>query len=534
MKKDYYDLIEKLIDKRVVGSDTYKHNGSTWLIFTEDRKWVIELTGEKTLWYNYNFFNNIFKVLSLDVVENQHYITKWVEQNIINPKKKTTVIKDTKGMNGIHGSHVAIEDGVKRTLSEAGHKLYLVEDTIENGVKKTYVGLDNTLFPVEDVIENGVKKTLTDFTNNGPLVEDAIQYGITHTNNRVNRDIRVFEDTIENGVTNTSRLDSRPLSSVTNAIENGVKETLHYDHHCLREVVNIIKNGVKETKSPGADGDLLSTIEWMDYNNTDNISEFIDNVIDNGIKKTEASGYLGFIKRRGKVIHQLESPKQNNEIDEVIESGIKNTEAAWYDYTSDTDEVIENGIRSTNWINGDRERPVQEIIKNNITKTEAAMRFDDGEEVEYVIENGIKETKPAFKKIINPMDFNTVIHEEKRIPDVSDVIENGIKETKKLEHDRTTYHAFYDTRNCTVTPMNKVQDVIESGITNSIKEVQPLPAQDGNKDWGLYYNRKGYPTKPHTEYVKDVIENGVKETYDDVYHHTSRVEGVINLGEKLK
>jgi len=132
------------------------------------------------------------------------------------------------------------------------------------------------------------------------------------------------------------------------------------------------------------------------------------------------------------------------------------------------------------------------------------------------------------------MDFTVVIREEKRIPDVSDVIENGIKETKKLEHDRTTYHAFYDTRDCTVTPMNKVQDVIESGITNSIKEVQPLPAQDGNKDWGLYYNRKGYPTKPHTEYVKDVIENGVKETYDDVYHHTARVEGVINLGEKLK
>ena len=51
---------------------------------------------------------------------------------------------------------------------------------------------------------------------------------------------------------------------------------------------------------------------------------------------------------------------------------------------------------------------------------------------------------------------------------------------------------------------------VEGVIKNGIKEVQPLPAQDGNRDWGLYYNRKEDRTKPFTEYVKDVIENGNK------------------------
>ncbi len=42
--KDLQKLIDKLIDKAVVGCGTYKHNSSTWLIFTNDKKWVIELT----------------------------------------------------------------------------------------------------------------------------------------------------------------------------------------------------------------------------------------------------------------------------------------------------------------------------------------------------------------------------------------------------------------------------------------------------------------------------------------------------------
>ena len=85
-----------------------------------------------------------------------------------------------------------------------------------------------------------------------------------------------IEDAIQNGVKETHRFGFGNEKEIEDTIKNGVKETLHYDHHCLREVVNIIKNGVKETKSPGADGDLLSTIEWMEENNTDNISELIE------------------------------------------------------------------------------------------------------------------------------------------------------------------------------------------------------------------------------------------------------------------
>jgi hypothetical protein len=75
MKKLIFSTIEKFIK----GVDTYNNNGSVWLIFTDEKKWVIELTKEGTLWYNYYFFQDIFKYFSLDVVENQRYITEWVE-----------------------------------------------------------------------------------------------------------------------------------------------------------------------------------------------------------------------------------------------------------------------------------------------------------------------------------------------------------------------------------------------------------------------------------------------------------------------
>jgi hypothetical protein len=120
----------------------------------------------------------------------------------------------------------------------------------------------------------------------------------------------------------------------------------------------------------------------------------------------------------------------------------------------------------------------------------------------------------------------------KSVPEmIDDVITNGIKETKKLEHDRTTYHGYFSQERGTHTPLDRVQDVLKNGvketramdewvnteniinkvIDNGIKEVQPLPAQDGNRDWGNYYYRKGEPTKPHTKYVDEVIENGIKE-----------------------
>ena len=168
------EIINELIDYYCEGVDTYNYNGSTWLIFTEEKKWVIELNNHKTLWYNYNFFTSCFKYLSLDVVENQHYITKWVEQNIIE-----NGIKHTEEGNWLHNDERiadTIENGVKKTLLNVNKKVSKVEDTIQNGVKHVEDGdwLDYDE-RINDIIKNGIKITKPiDYSDNTEHIVEGV------------------------------------------------------------------------------------------------------------------------------------------------------------------------------------------------------------------------------------------------------------------------------------------------------------------------------------------------------------------------
>jgi hypothetical protein len=78
--------------------------------------------------------------------------------------------------------------------------------------------------------------------------------------------------------------------------------------------------------------------------------------------------------------------------------------------------------------------------------------------------------------------------------------------------------------------LDDVASVLEKGI----KEVQPLPSQEGNMDWGNYYHRQEDRTKPHTKYVDDVITSGIKKTkaMDEWVNTTNIVGKVIDNGIK--
>jgi hypothetical protein len=111
-----------------------------------------------------------------------------------------------------------------------------------------------------------------------------------------------------------------------------------------------------------------------------------------------------------------------------------------------------------------------------------------------VIKNGVKECIPSRTPLYNPMDFSVQYRENHRLDDVVSVLEKGIK------------------------------------------EVQPLPSQEGNMGYSNYYYRQGVPTKPHTQYVDDVITNGIKKTKAmDEWVNTDRiVDGVISGGSLIR
>ena len=189
-------IVKKLIDESICDADSYFHNGNILVIYTEKKEWVFELKKNGDLWYNYYFFKDLFSYLSMDVVENQHYITKYVED--------------------------ALQNGVKNTIYFFLPDSFPVEDALQNGVKNTFKIVSSTFLSIEDALQNGVKNTLTDFEETNLVVEDALQ----------------------NGVKNTATLPFLFYNPVEDALQNGVKNTSHFPIPRLRSVEDVIQNGV--------------------------------------------------------------------------------------------------------------------------------------------------------------------------------------------------------------------------------------------------------------------------------------------------
>ena len=260
------EVLFEIIDDVTNGMDIYNHNGSLWIINTKELKWVVEFTNDKTLWYNYNLFKNLFKGISLDLMENQKYVTEWFESRFLNMQKvkdscepffdqdqyvEDTIqngVKDTKGGEIINEIVVedTIQNGVKYTKNQKLNDLSVVEDTIQNGVKHTdcYDGRRST--KVEDTIQNGVKQT--ELSKRDFFPEDILQNGIMETIGTLRRTVEWgVDDIIQNGVKHTEDGDWLDGDErFINIIQNGVKQTHEDTYHHKGRIGGVIKNGVKE------------------------------------------------------------------------------------------------------------------------------------------------------------------------------------------------------------------------------------------------------------------------------------------------
>ena len=199
-------LLFRIFDDASQGVDTYNHNGSLWLIFTDEMRWVVEYTKEQILWYNYSFFKQEMEIIGLDCVENKDLIQKWFESRFLNINSVEDTIQNgvKHTFNHQFNNRWLVEDtiqnGVKHTKWLAGLEWHCVEDTIQNGVKDAYVVEGQRQLPVKDTIQNGVKHTFHKRNIPNPAVEDTIQNGVKHTLHRRDFEIVEVEDTIQNGV----------------------------------------------------------------------------------------------------------------------------------------------------------------------------------------------------------------------------------------------------------------------------------------------------------------------------------------------
>ena len=235
-RKNLEKLIFNTLDKEIEGTDIYNNNGSMWLIFTDEKRWAIEFTKERTLWYNYYIFNNVLMLFGMDNGETAEYVKKWFENRFLfKPKVENT-----------------IQNGVKSTLSSSISLISSVENTIQNGVKSTSRKLLSRNFSVENTIQNGVKSTRLRSYDIPNSVENTIQNGVKRTVPESIADSFAIEDTIQNGVKEINHVDVMKFfdNKMEVALQNGVKvmmsgsEWYHQD-----EVEDLIEKRVKEDKN---------------------------------------------------------------------------------------------------------------------------------------------------------------------------------------------------------------------------------------------------------------------------------------------
>ena len=306
------EVLFEIIDDVTNGMDIYNHNGSLWIINTKELKWVVEFTNDKTLWYNYNLFKNLFKGISLDLMENQKYVTEWFESRFLNMQKvkdscepffdqdqyvEDTIqngVKDTKRTrliklaadqmventikNGVKQTELSkrdffpediIQDGVKINGTYVGGKRQKenVEVVIDYGVKQTYEDVYHHKGRIGGMIRNGVKesKPMDEWVNSEKIVDKTIQNGVKHTEDGdwLDGDERI-EDIIQEGVKETIPTLRRTLLGVDDIVQNGVKETHEDVYHHKGRVGGVIRNGVKEVQPlPAQDGNM----DWGNYYN---------------------------------------------------------------------------------------------------------------------------------------------------------------------------------------------------------------------------------------------------------------------------
>jgi predicted peroxiredoxin len=168
---------------------------------------------------------------------------------------------------------------------------------------------------------------------------------------------------------------------------------------------------VKETKTPGKDGDILSTIEWMKENKSNSYTKMIDDVIDNGVKETFDTEFM---------------PKAI--VEDIIQNGVKETSLKRGTRPFMVNETLKNGVKETKLHKGVRPSAVEVTIKNGVSRENSSPFIPSWILVEDAIKHGVKETKtPGNGDIVSTVEWLKENNSTSYPKMIDDVIDNGTK-----------------------------------------------------------------------------------------------------------
>jgi hypothetical protein len=294
-------IVNELISSSIKGVDVYRWKNATWLIFTDETRWVVELTDEGTLWYNYKFFKDVFKYVSITVgTEMDGYIIQWANDFFYKDcAHRTAAYPMDKARNE---TPKVLEGGIKETKERGKNR----GDVLE--------------WQTIDVIDKGIKE-----------VYDSSS---THRQMRAENLIpRIVKDVKPNRVT----------------VHDEKMDRFYYDPNCSAnntEIFLIVEEGVKKVK-PNIEYSEQSGVFHPDCA-ANHVK--IEKVIDEGIKEIKPSIWT---TKRGVDIHDLMCSGNTTDISSIVNKGIKNiypdqmSGDDGYNWSNEfeADKVIECGVK---------------------------------------------------------------------------------------------------------------------------------------------------------------------------------------------
>ena len=280
-------IIDELINHSIKGVDVYRWKDATWLIFTDETRWVVELTDEGTLWYNYKFFKDVFKYVSINVgTEMDGYIIQWANDYFYKdcahrsaayprdkgrnetPKVLENGIKDTQGRGKNHGdefewhTRAVIDNGVKEILqsSRVESNSEVIGEVIEKGVKEVN---NSDSIHRKMRAENLIPRIIKNIKPNRVIIKGEKMDRFYYSTDCAGNNTEIFR-IVEEGV-------KKVKPNIEYSQQSGVFHPDCVANHV--KIEKVIEEGVKKIY-PDMDPDVY---DWSD--------EFkADNVIQGGIK----------------------------------------------------------------------------------------------------------------------------------------------------------------------------------------------------------------------------------------------------------
>jgi len=241
-------IVDELISYSIQGVDVYRWKNATWLIFTDETRWVVELTDEGTLWYNYKFFKDVFKYVSITVgTEMDEYIIQWANDYFYKDcAHRSAAYPRDKARNE---TPKVLENGIKDVSSTRALGKDYIENVVEGGIKETTPVKDHfDEFDVNKVIDGGIKKVGQHGKNHG----DEFEW---HTRAVISKGIKeVYDSSSTHRQMRAENLIPRIVKDIKPnrvTIKGEKMDRFYYSTDCTAnntEIFRIVEEGVKKVK----------------------------------------------------------------------------------------------------------------------------------------------------------------------------------------------------------------------------------------------------------------------------------------------